>query len=140
MSHVSKIEIEINDLTALKKACERMSLVFMEGQKTYHWYGRLVNPNDTQLPDGITEKDLGKCDHAIKIPNATYEIGLVKRGNRYLMLVDYWERQVKQVIGKDAGLLKQEYAVERVIREAKKKRYRITEKKTENGIRLTLAA
>ncbi len=34
MSHVSKIELEIKDLEALKAACQRLGVKFREGQKT----------------------------------------------------------------------------------------------------------
>ncbi len=33
MSHVSKIELEIKDLEALKAACQRLGFKFREGQK-----------------------------------------------------------------------------------------------------------
>ena len=63
MSHIAKIELEINDPENLKLACERLGLQFIENQKTYKWYGSWVG--DSPLPDGITLSDLGKCDHAI---------------------------------------------------------------------------
>ena len=66
MSHISKIEMEITDLESLKAACKRLGFTFQEYQKTYQWYGRWVG--DTKLPEGILESDLGKCDHAIQVP------------------------------------------------------------------------
>lgn len=42
MSHVVKIDVEIKNIKALKKACENLGLQFNEGQKEYKWYGRHV--------------------------------------------------------------------------------------------------
>ena len=85
MSHVSHIQLKIYDLSAIKRACSRMGFQFMENQKTYTWYGKLVEPEKYPLPLGITEEELGHCDHAIKIPDARYEIGIVKRNNSYML-------------------------------------------------------
>ena len=120
MSHVSRIELEINSLEDLKQACKRLQLKFMENQKFYKWYGRYVG--DAPLPEGITVDDLGKCDHAIKVPGAIYEIGIVHKNNKYILLWDTWHAgKLEEKLGKNAGLLKQAYAIERVRKEAKKK-------------------
>lgn len=140
MSHVSKIEVEINDLYCLKQACQRLGFEFREGQRSYVWYGRLVNSQATPLPEGITEKDLGKCHHAIHIPNASYEIGVIQQGSKYLLLADYWDTRLKNAIGDNGGLLKQAYAVEKTILEARRKNYRVVEQSTNTGIRLVLSA
>ena len=140
MSHVSKIEIEINDLSCLKQACQRLGFEFREGQRSYVWYGRLVSPETTPLPEGITQDDLGKCHHAIRVPNASYEIGIVQQGFKYLLLADYWDTKLKNAIGENGGKLKQAYAVERTIAEARKRKYTVIEQKTPAGIRLILAS
>jgi hypothetical protein len=64
MSHITKIAIEINNIPALKAACKELGFTFMENQKSYKWYGRA-----------------NKCEHAIKVEGATYEIGVVKLPN-----------------------------------------------------------
>lgn len=139
MSHVSKIEIEINDLHCLKQACQRIGLEFRENQRSYVWYGRLVNPQNTPLPEGITEKDLGKCHHAIHIPNASYEIGIVQQGTKFIMLADYWDSKLSVAIGKDGGKLKQAYTITKTLQEARRRNYRVIEQKTATGIRLILS-
>lgn len=139
MSHVSKIEVIINDLCALKRACQRLGFTFVEGQQTYAWYGRLVAPANTPLPDGVLESDLGHCDHAIHIPTAVYEVGVLNRNGRWLLLADFWDSRLRNAIGDGGGLLKQAYAIERTIQEAKRRRYRVAEQTTETGIRLTLS-
>ena len=87
MSHVSKIELEIQSLEDLKLACKRLGFIFQENQQTYKWYGRSVG--DYPLPEGITVDALGHCDHAIT-PECAYEIGVVKRGSKYILLWDSW--------------------------------------------------
>jgi len=137
MSHISKIELEINDLETLRLACERLGLQFMENQHTYKWYGSWIG--DTPLPEGISIQDLGKCDHAIRVPGAQYEIGIVQRDRKYIMLWDFWNQGgLEQRLGKNAGRLKQAYTIERVRKEAKLKGHRICEQKTDQGVRLVL--
>ena len=103
MSHVAKIELEIQSLEDLKLACRRLGFIFQENQQNYQWYGRSVG--DYPLPEGITVDALGKCDHAIKVPECTYEIGVVKRGTKYILLWDSWHAGgLEQKIGSDAGI------------------------------------
>ena len=61
MSHISKIELEVKDIQVLISACKRLGLELLKGQKTFKWYG----------------KEAG-CDHAVRVPGADYEIGVVK--------------------------------------------------------------
>ena len=125
MSHISKIELEINDLPALIGACESMGFIFAENQKTFKWY----------------RSKPGKCDHAIRIPGAEYEIGVVQDGNgKYSLQCDFYDYRLRKAIGENGGLLKQAYAIERIKREAKLKRYRVQQKKIDNGIRIVLTA
>ena len=138
MSHVAKIELEINDLDALKAACKRLGLEFLCNQKTFAWYGAHVG--DYPIPEGLTIQDMGKCDHAIQVPGAKYEIGVLKRTHGYALLWDFYsEGGLEQKIGRGAGRLKQAYAIERVKREARLKNMRVRETKTAGGIRLTLS-
>ena len=137
MSHVARIELEINDLDALKAACRRLGLEFRCGQTSYAWYGEYVG--DHPLPDGISVQDLGKCDHAIHVPGAGYEVGILKRDRKYLLLWDFWgEGGLERALGRNAGRLKQAYAIERTRREALRKGYRMTECRSQNGVRLVL--
>jgi hypothetical protein len=137
MSHISKIELVIHSLEDLKEACRQLGFEFMENQKTYKWYGRWVG--DTALPEGVKIEDIGKCDHAIKVSGCEYEVGIVRRGDHYTLLWDYYHvGGLVQKIGLDAGILKQAYTVARVRKEARQKRYRIREKKLDHGVRLVL--
>ncbi len=137
MSHISKIELEIQSLEDLKLACKRLGFIFQENQKTYQWYGRFVG--DSPIPEGINIEDLGKCDHAIKVPECTYEIGVVKRGSKYILLWDSWHTGgLEKKIGPDAGLLKQAYTIERIRHEAKRKKYQVKEIQNDQSMRLVL--
>jgi hypothetical protein len=92
MSHVAKINLQITNLDALAKACARLGLELVRGQKTYKWYGRSVG--DYRRADAVAAPD-GKCEHAIRVkgnPQA-YEIGLVKRADGkagYELVWDHW--------------------------------------------------
>ena len=119
MSHISKIELQVNDLGTLRRACSRLGLELIKGQKTFKWFGQD-----------------GKCDHAIKIPGANYEIGVLKAGNAFELNCDYYDPIIGKVIGRNGGLLKQAYAVERTKSEARRKGYSVIEKTTESGVRL----
>ena len=137
MSHVAKIELEIQDLETLKLACQRLNLEFVENQLTYRWYGRYVG--DAPLPEGFTVEDLGKCQHAIRVPNASYEIGVVQRQGKYQLLWDNWQSGgLERVLGSGAGRLKQAYAIERVAKEARLKGYRLCEKQMNNTVQLVI--
>ena len=140
MSHVSKIEMEIQSLHDLKLACKDMGLTFVKNQKTYAWYGRWVG--DYPLPEGKTVEDLGKCDHAIQVPGCEYEIGVIKKPEGgYELVWDFWRSGgLENVLGKDAGKLKQAYAKVKVFKEARLNGYQVSHIRTDTGIRLTLTA
>jgi len=138
MSHVSKIEIEIKSLWCLKMACVRLGFQFKENQKTHKWYGVVVNPEKYPIPEGIRQDQLGRCDHAIHVPEAEYEIGVIKVDDKFILVTDFWDTKLKNRIGENGGLLKQAYAIERTIQEAKKRSFRILEQRVPNGVRLVL--
>lgn len=90
MSHVSVLEVQVTNLEALKLAAADCGLEFREGQKSYRWYGHFVG--DSPLPEGMTVDQLGKCQHALAVPNnpRAYEIGLIQRGDRWILAYDFW--------------------------------------------------
>ena len=91
------------------------------------------------MPEGIAIDDLGKCDHAIRVPECAYELGVVKRGSKYTLLWDNWHRGGLELkLGNDAGILKQAYTIERIRREAKRKKYQVREIKNDQSVRLVL--
>ena len=120
MSHISKIELEVKDLGTLKQACNRLGLNLHEGQKTFKWYGQ----------------EDERCNHVIRVPGATYEIGVIKTGDLYELKCDYFDAAVGKAIGRSGGLLKQAYAIERTKTEDRLKGYSVIEKTTDSGIRI----
>ena len=119
MSHISKIELEVKDLSVLGQACARLGLELIRGKNRFKWYGKSA-----------------PCDHAIKVPGADYEIGVVKQNRGYELNCDFYDRNIEKSIGRQAGLLKQAYAVAKTKIEARKKGYSVLEQNTETGVRL----
>lgn len=143
MSHIAKINIEIRDLDSLDRACKALGLELVRGQKTYHWYGTSVG--DYPLPEGFTKEDLGKCDHAIRIPgakttgfDAPYEIGVVKRRDGrpgYELLWDFWAGGygMEAKVGAGAKKLAQQYTTQLTVQHWQRKGYRVTTTTKEDG-------
>ena len=119
MSHISKIELEVRDIQVLMSACQRLGLELVKGQKMFKWYGKEA-----------------ECDHAIRITGANYEIGVINNGSLYELNCDYYDPNIEKTIGRQGGLLKQAYAVEKSKVEARKKGYSVVERQTQTGIRL----
>ena len=139
MSHISKIELVINSLNDLRQACKQLGFIFAENQKTYQWYGRWMG--DSPMPEGISQDQLGHCEHAIIVPECKYEIGVVRQNNHWILLWDSWHTGgLAEKIGLNAGIIKQAYSMVRITREAKKKNYSVIQKRTKQGFRLVLTA
>jgi len=131
MSHVTDIKTEIKDLDALAIAAEKLGLELVRDQKTYKWYGKFIG--DAPLPEGMTEEDLGQCEHALRVkgrPNA-YEVGVIKakNGKGYTLLFDYYAggQGLMKHIGDNAGKLTQRYAAEAAIKQARRQGFQCRE-------------
>ena len=137
MSHVVTVDVEVKSLEALKKMCANLGWQFQEGQKTYAWYGRWVGDykaEDSAIKQGFKEEDLGTCDHAITIPGCKYEVGLKYLDNKYVVVWDFWEKDLKQAMGgQKAEKFCQEYGLAAVQVEAESQGYNYTTKKLDNG-------
>jgi hypothetical protein len=122
--HVSTLKLEVRSLEALKAACQRLGLEFVEGQPSYVWFGHWVG--DSPLPEGFTQGDLGHCDHAIRVPGASYEIGVVFREGAYHLLWDSWgQGGLEAALGKECNRLRQAYGVAAAILEAQRQGYSV---------------
>jgi hypothetical protein len=121
MSHVTVIAVELKDLDALGAICAALGLEFRENQKTYRWYGQHVG--DYPVPSGFAKADLGKCDHAIAVKGNrnAYEVGLVKRGDAFIPLWDFWQGGygLREKIGEDGSTLISAYTREVAVRKAR---------------------
>lgn len=113
MSHTVKQQVKILNLDALAEAAKDCGMQLVLGKTKYKWYGRFMQ--DYPLPSGIAEKDLGKCNHCIEIPNdnQSYSVGVVKEKNseEYSLLFDFWSGggALMSHIGPDANKLTQAY-------------------------------
>ena len=145
MSHVAKVDCVFRDLNAIKTACTKLGLVFVEGKKTYKWYGTHVG--DYPLPEGFTKADLGKCEHAIQLPGCQYEIGLArnKNGDGFSMLYDFYDHGLKLsaiVDSSEQGNGKKfidAYNHANVYQQAKLNGYFVAEKQVGSKVVLTLS-
>jgi hypothetical protein len=130
--HVATLKLQVKSLDALKAACQRLELEFREGQETYIWFGSFMG--DAPLPEGFTQEDLGKCQHAIHVPGANYEIGVVYRDGAWRLLWDSWRSGgLEAALGKDCNKLRQAYGVAAAILEAQRQGYSIWEEAQEDG-------
>lgn len=132
MSHVDTIQFQEEwDIETLKAMCKAEGWTFLQGQRTYRWWGRHVG--DYPIPEGFTVADMGKCDHAIRIPGATYEIGVVEKNGKVHLLWDFYHTGgLATVLGPKAGKLKQAYTLAKARRECRRRRLRFKETRKNN--------
>jgi hypothetical protein len=143
MSHVAKIDLVIQDLDALRAACETLGLELVEGQKQYKWFGAWMqdySSADAAYLNGIDPKDYGKCEHAIRIPGQSdaYEVGVVKnpKGAGYVLILDFYaggRGMVDKVGGKACERLTMNYAAKVGIKAARKEGWRVKESLNDRG-------
>lgn len=143
MSHVSKIEVVIQDLEALAEAAESCGCELVLNKHTYKWYGRWVNDynaQDAAYHHGISTKDYGKnCEHVIRVKGDSnaYEVGVYKNpnGEGYVLVYDFFAggQGLEKHIGKHASKLEQQYKSSAVTREMKHKGFKVTKSWEENG-------
>ena len=138
MSHVASIEIEVKDLSCLREAAGRLGLEFMEGQESYRWFGE--SAGGYPLPAGFAVEDLGKCEHALRVPGKpdAYEIGVTKRRDGkagYTLLWDFFQGGygLQDRVGEGAGRLVQEYARSVAVKQARRQGFSVREKKRQDG-------
>lgn len=146
MSHVAAVELEILDLKALKATAERLGFEFIEGQKTFKWYGRWLNDWRDQTRaaayKGFDPSKFGHCEHAIRIKGGSaYEIGVVHSptGKGYELIYDAYGSagaQLEMLGGKGMEKFKQPYAVEVARRKLIKQGYKVKEIQKDGRIRL----
>jgi hypothetical protein len=142
MSHVSQVELVIKNLSVLKDAVNNLDgLTFMEGQKTYKWYGKWVNDyrgETAAVDNGFSPEDFGKSEHAIKVDGADYEIGVVKNptGAGYRLVYDRFasgERVIAKKYGAGLETIKTQYTQRLTRKHLAKKGFRVTMRTNSKG-------
>ena len=144
MSHVASIDLEIKDLDCLFKAAAELGLEVRAGQTSYRWFGTHVG--DYPLPEGVTLEDLGRCEHALGVPNngKAYEIGIAKVNGKWTLLWDFFMGGygLQRLVGEGCQKLKQGYAKQVALKQVKKLTgmgWKLTEQKLPSGeIKLSL--
>lgn len=137
MSHVVILDLEIRNLHAVKRLCENLGWVFQENQKTYAWFGRWVgdyNAQDAAINHNIKIEDLGKCHHAISIPNTKYELGIIQVDDHYQLVWDFYDKKLCELMGGQNGnKFLQEYGLATITLEAEQQGHFWESKKLDNG-------
>jgi hypothetical protein len=127
MSHVVSIKCEIKDLAALEDALKEFKgAKLVRDVKTYRWFGQWMNDygaNDAAYKQGIDPKDYGKCEHRIELSGCGYDIGLVKKGDGFVPVCDFWGtgQVLQQTFGNNLSGLIQQYGVAKAVRLLKQK-------------------
>lgn len=144
MSHVIlDLDLEIDNLDTLAKACTAMGCEFHHNKQTIRWFNKFLA--DYHGADAayrhIDAKTFGQCSHAIVVPGAGYDIGIVPHPNNPKRWAIYFDnycggKGIEAKLGKGAGLLKKQYGIERSKKELRREGWRARELKRENGIRL----
>ena len=148
MSHVSTIQTIVNDLDALKQAADYLGLEFVEGQRTFKWYGSWVrdyHEEDAAYKQGHNPEDYGKCDHALRVKgnDNAYEVGVVGKGDgTYSLLFDHWAggNGLMEKIGAKGSKLNQTYTFLKVETELKHRGFKVVnlENLSNGSIKMTM--
>jgi hypothetical protein len=142
MSHVASVELVINDIASLEKACVNIpGLTFMEGQTTHKWYGKFLADSDVGRATAaeFNAETFGTCEHAIKVEGGDYEIGVVKNpaGSGYRLVYDQWgsggSNIAKKCGGEGLSKIKTEYGAVRTTRHLQRQGYRVMRRVLANG-------
>lgn len=138
MSHVEKCKGVYKDLDILESTLSSLvhptyGKLIRKEKNTYKWYGKHMG--DYPLPIGFKKEDLGKCDVCFGFEDdSLYEIGIVKRGEEYVPLYDFWSINgsgeggpLLDILGKDGGKLAQTYSVNIILSTCEEKGYNVEE-------------
>jgi hypothetical protein len=119
VSHVSKIELEIKDLEALKAACQADGFHFRKVKKPIN--GMVAGLETVHYPKVSLKRNWVNVIMRSMFPAPNTKSESSRKEIIYPALGFLGERRSKKHIGKDAGKLKQIYAVEKIRLEAQEK-------------------
>ena len=125
MSHFTTIQTQIRDVEALEAACAELGVELLR---------------NTEARGFANSTRQGELVVRLKGP---YDIAAnrVDGSDSYELATDWWNGHVEAEVGPNYGRLLQLYGVHKTIREANKKRLRVTRhQETDGSIRLSLAA
>ncbi len=158
MSHIATVEVQIRDLDALDRACQRLGLELRRGQTTFKWWGNVGPRADMsveQLTAAIRKYDKsferptiqspedwksGRCLHSITMPGSEhgFEIGLIRSsdGHGFTLIGDLnmLSHDFSKVVGgSTCSKLVQTYSLEVARRQMQLKGFRVQELVRPNG-------
>lgn len=130
MSHFVTIQTQIRDVAALEDACAELGVELLHDAEARGY------ANQTRHGDLV-----------IRL-HGPYDIAANREGIEtntesapYKLTTDWWGGHVEKEVGPNYGRLLQLYGVHKTMREASRKRLRVTRRQeTDGSIRLTLAA
>ncbi|MDF1849513.1 MAG: DUF1257 domain-containing protein [Verrucomicrobiales bacterium] len=125
MSHFTTIQTQIRDAEALEDACTELGVELLR---------------DAQARGYAEQTRHGDLVIRLRGP---YDIAANRSetNDAYELTTDWWGGHVEKEVGPEYGRLIQLYGVHKTIREAQKKRLRVTRRQeTDGSIKLTLAA
>ena len=133
MSHVHEGTVVYRDLDAFRVAVERCGGVFLEGQTSFHWWGRWAGDwreAGSAFAAGRDPKTFGQCAHAFKVTgtdtrngsSGPWSVGLVPAldGDGFCTHYDNFGsagKALEAVFGVGMERLAEEYAAEVAIRQ-----------------------
>jgi len=118
MSHVTKIDVVINNLDALAEACQELGGELLLGVTEYKEY--------------YSKK---KCTHCIRFKGASYEIGVqAQKDGTFILEADFWSSGgLTGKVGTGGTKLQQQYKCSAVKSEMKKKGFKVTKSWEQDG-------
>lgn len=125
MSHFTTIQTQVRDADALEDACAELGVELLRDTEARGY------ANQTRHGD-LVIRLCGPYDIAANRSN---------ENDSYELTTDWWGGHVEKEVGPKYGRLLQLYGVHKTIREAQKKRLRVTRRQESDGsIKLTLAS
>ena len=122
MSHFTTIQTQIKDIDALRDACKELGLELLQDAEA-----RGYNTN-TRTGEYVIQLQ-GPYDIAVN----------QQEDGAYGLSTDWWQRHVEKEVGFGYGRLLQLYGVHKTVREARRRRLRVTRKTENDGtIKLSL--
>ena len=128
MSHFTTIQTQIRDVDALEAACTELGVELLRNTEARGF-------NQTTRHGELVVRLKGPYDIAASRAEGSPE------NAPYELATDWWNGHVEAEVGPNYGRLLQLYGVHKTIREANRKRLRVTRHQENDGsIRITLAA
>jgi hypothetical protein len=125
LSHVTTVQVAIKDVQALADATKELGGTLHLGKTRWTNY-----------------QGSGECAHAISLPGASYEVGVIKQSDGTFRLgFDFYRNPaLESAFGKNCGKLTQYYAKHATTREFRKRGYSVSALPSKDGsLRLSVS-